>query len=125
MLSKEQKEIMSNEWMEKVLTDLGFKEIESRVYLLLIDVGPKKAKDIANFLNLDISQLHRILKRLENTGLVNASPDCPAVFSAMFFDKVLELLVETRREQHKALLASKEKLLSTWRSLTEKDYEKS
>jgi sugar-specific transcriptional regulator TrmB len=116
---------MSNEWMQKVLIDLGFTEKESRVYLLLTDVGPKKAKDIANSLNLDISQLYRTLKRLENTGLVNASPDYPAVFSAVIFDKVLKLIVETRREQHKALLASKEVLLSTWRSLTEKDEEES
>ena len=76
---------MSNEWMQKVLIDLGFTEKESRVYLLLTDVGPKKAKDIANSLNLDISQLYRTLKSLENTGLVNASPDYPAFFSAVLF----------------------------------------
>lgn len=116
---------MSKEWMQKTLMDLGFSEKDSRVYIFIAAEGPKRAKDIAEALNLDSSQLYRILKRLQIRGLVNASSDYPAYFSAVIFDKVLELLVEAKREQHKALLASKKSLLSTWRSITEKDNEKS
>jgi len=111
--------------MQKTLIDLGFSEKDSRVYIFIAAEGPKRAKDIAEALNLHISQLYSILKRLQNSGAVNPSSEYPAHFSAVIFEKVLELLVETKREQHKALLASKEELLSTWRSIIEKDEEKS
>ena len=116
---------MSTEWMQKALVYLGFTEKDSQVYVFLAAEGPKKAKEIAETLNLHISQLYSILKRLQNNGAVTPSSEYPAHFSAVIFEKVLELLVETKREQHKALLASKEELLSTWSSITEKDNDKS
>jgi hypothetical protein len=39
--------------------------------------------------------------------------------------KFLDLLIKTKKEQVKALKANKEELLSSWRSITEKDEEKS
>jgi sugar-specific transcriptional regulator TrmB len=116
---------LSKEWIERTLINLGFTEKDTQVYLFLAAKGPKKAKDIAEALNLYNSQLYRILKRLQNNGAVNASSDYPARYSAVIFEKVLELIVEAKREQHKALLASKAELLSTWRSITRNDDVKS
>ena len=107
--------------MQKTLMNLGFSEKDSQVYIFLAAEGPKKARDIAEALNLYSSQLYRILKRLQISGLVNASSDYPARFSAVIVEKVLKLLVEAKREQHKALKASKKELLSTWRSITGKE----
>jgi sugar-specific transcriptional regulator TrmB len=111
--------------MQKTLVYLGFTKKDSQVYVFLAAEGPKKAKEIAETLNLQISQLYSILKKLQNNGVVNASSEHPARFSAVIFEKVLELLIEAKREQHKALLASKKELLSSWRSITEKDNDKS
>lgn len=111
--------------MQKTLMNLGFTEKDSQVYLFLVDEGPRKAKEIAEALNMSSAQLYSILKKLQNNGLVIASSPRSALFSAVIFEKALELLVEAKREQHEALLASKEELLSTWRSITERDDEKS
>jgi len=111
--------------MLKTLVCLGFRETDAQVYVLLSTEGPKKARDIAEALNLYRRQLYRILKKLQNNGMVNGSSEYPVCFSAVIFEEVLELLVEAKREQHKVLLASKEELLSTWRSITEKYDEKS
>ena len=116
---------MSKEWIQRTLLNLGFNQSEAQIYVILASEGPKKAKDIAKQLDLQTSQLYRSLKKLQNNGVVNASSKYPALFSAVIFEKVLELWIETKKEQHKALLASKEELLSTWRSITEKDEEKS
>jgi sugar-specific transcriptional regulator TrmB len=105
--------------------NLGFNEKDTQVYLFLAAEGPKKAKDIAKALNLHNSRLHSILKRLQNNGAISASSESPVRFSAVIFEKVLELLVEAKREQHKALLESKTELLATWRSITRKDDVKS
>ena len=105
--------------------NLGFTEKDLQVYLFLANEGPRKAKEIAKALNMCSAQLYGILKKLQNNDLVIASSSRSALFSAVIFEKALELLVEVKREQHEALLASKEGLLSTWRSLTERDAEKS
>jgi sugar-specific transcriptional regulator TrmB len=109
--------------MQKTLMSLGFTEIDTQVYLFLSTEGPKKARDIAEALNLYNPQLYHILKKLQNRGLVNTSHDFPAFFSAVLFEKVLGYLVKAKKEQHKTLQESKEELLSAWRSIIKKDSE--
>jgi sugar-specific transcriptional regulator TrmB len=116
---------LSRKWIRKTLMNLGFTEKDLQVYLFLANEGPRKAKEIAKALNMCSAQLYGIMKKLQNNDLVIASSSRSALFSAVIFEKAIELLVEAKREQHEALLASKEELLSTWRSLTERDAEKS
>ena len=116
---------MSREWMLKTLASLGFTETDAQVYVFLTTEGPKKARDIAEALKLYRRQLYRTLKNLQSKGIVNASPEYPARFSAVLFEKVLDLLIKAKTEQQQALQESKEELLSTWRSITKKDTPKS
>jgi sugar-specific transcriptional regulator TrmB len=116
---------LSKEWMQKILIDLGFTETDAQIYVFLTTEGPRKARDIAEAVNLYSQQLYRILKKLQNKGMVIASLEYPTLFSAVLFEKVLDLIVKAKKEQHKALQESKKELLSTWRSITEKDDEKS
>jgi len=111
--------------MQKTLIELGFTDKDSQVYVFLATEGPKKAKDITEALNLHSSQLYYTLKKLQSINMVNGSSEHPARFSAVIFEKVLELLIETKKEQHKSLSARKEELLSNWRSITEKDDDES
>ena len=69
----------------------------------------------------DYSARSRALKNLQSKGLVNASPEYPYRFSAVVLEKALDLLLKARKQQQKALQESKEQLLSTWRSITQKD----
>jgi sugar-specific transcriptional regulator TrmB len=108
---------LSKEWMQKTLISLGFKEADTQVYMFLSTEGPKKARDIAEDLNLSSQQLYRILKKLQSRGLVNASNEYPACFAAVLFEKVLDLLVKAKKEQHETLQESRKELLSTWRSI--------
>jgi sugar-specific transcriptional regulator TrmB len=112
---------LSREWMLKTLASLGFTETDAQVYVYLATEGPQKASDIAEALKIYKQQLYRILKSLQSKGIVNASPEYPAYYSAVVFEKVLDLLIKAKTEQQKALQESKEELLSTWRSLTKKN----
>ena len=100
--------------------DLGFKKEHAEVYLFLATRGPRKAENIASELKMYKRQLYRVLRHLESEGVIAASLDHPTLFSAVLFEKVLDLFIETKMEQQKALQASKEELLSIWRSLTKK-----
>jgi sugar-specific transcriptional regulator TrmB len=90
--------------MKLKLINLGFTEIEAEAYVFLTTQSPKTAKAIAEALNLCRSQICRILKRLQISGAIDVSSEYPRRFSAVIFEKVLELLVEAKREQHEALL---------------------
>jgi sugar-specific transcriptional regulator TrmB len=111
--------------MKKTLMNLGFAEIDAQVYIFLAEEGPHKARDVARALGIYKQRLYCILKKLREKAVVNSSPEIPANFSAVVFEKVLDLFMEARIEQQEALEANKEDLLSTWRSLAEKDEEKS
>ena len=116
---------MNHEQLLRILVDLGIKRLDAEIYLYLATTGPKKGQAVSNELKISKTQVYRSLKELQSKGMVNSSSEYPASFSAVLFDKVSDLLVRTKKEQIKALKASKEELLSTWRSITEKDNEKS
>jgi sugar-specific transcriptional regulator TrmB len=107
--------------MLKTLVNLGFTETDAQVYVFLATEGPQKASNIAEELQIYKQHIYRILKKLQSKGIVNASAEYPARFSAVLFEKVLDLLIKAKMEQQQALQESKEELLSTWRSITKKD----
>ena len=103
--------------------DLRLSETDAQVYVFLALNGPRKAKDITDKLRLHKEQLYRSLKNLRDKNVVKASTDHPAVFSAIPFEKVLNMLAETKNEQAKALQESRDELLSSWRNMTKKKSE--
>jgi sugar-specific transcriptional regulator TrmB len=107
--------------MKKTLMNLGFADPEAQVYIFLAEEGPHKARDVAEALGIYKQRLYCILGKLREKGVVDSSSDFPAYFSAVVFEKVLDLFMEARIEQQEALKASKEELLSNWRSLVKKD----
>ena len=104
---------------------LGLSETDAQVYVFLALNGPHKAIDITKKMNLYKEQLYRSLRNLKNKEVVKSTANYPAVFSAIPFEEILDLLAEIKKEQAQALRDVREELLSSWRSLTEKDYEKS
>ncbi len=103
--------------------DLGLTEIDAEIYLLLCREGSQKGSSIAEALKLYKQQLYRSLKRLQKKGVVNASLERPARFSAMSLEKVIDFLIETKKEQALALQESKKELLSKWQSMIKKEHE--
>ena len=116
---------MNHEQLLRILVDLGIKRLDAEVYLYLATMGPKKGRAVSNELKINKTQLYRSLKELQSKGMVNSSSEYPARFSALLFDKFLDQLIRVKKEQAKTLKATKNELLSSWRSLTEKDEEKS
>ena len=103
------------------LMSLGLTQTEAQAYVFLAKRGPHNGKELANALRITKQQLYRSLRKLRAKGMVNASPQRPAQFSAVSLQKVLELFLKAKMEQAKALRASRKELLSTWRSMNEKD----
>ena len=105
--------------MLRALEGLGLKRMDAEVYVYLAKKGPQKGLNVADSLKIRKQQLYSILKNLQTKGVVTTSSECPGLFSAVLFEKALEVLVEANMEQAKAIKESKEELFSNWRIMAE------
>jgi len=108
---------LTQEWTLKTLTSLGFKQADSEIYLLLTKNGSQKARNIAKTLKTQRRQVYRSLQNLQTKGIVNASTERPAQFSAVSFEKVLDELIKSNREEAKRIEKNKNELLTKWQTL--------
>jgi sugar-specific transcriptional regulator TrmB len=69
-------------------------------------------------------QLYPSLKSLQSKGVVTATIERPAIFSALPFEKVLDLLIKADIEEVQRMIQNKEELLSSWRSMAHNNSEK-
>ena len=102
--------------MVKTLESLGLKSLDAKVYVYLAQHDPQKARDIAEALETYKRQLYRSLKSLRRKGMVSASQERPAYFSAVSFDRVLDSYVNANREAAHSIEQNKERILAIWRS---------
>ena len=106
---------MSLERIFKALVDLGLSETDAQVYINLATKGPAKARTIIHNLAVTKRQIYRCLKRLQNKGIIIANDEHPTKFSALPFEKVLDMLIEMKQEQAQAIKKRRKELLSSWR----------
>jgi len=97
------------------LKDLGLTERESEVYISLSKQKTMKAGDLSRQVRLHKAQVYRILKNLEEKGLVDSTLEVPARFNAVRLDKYLALSIKARIEDAKYLGKYKDEMLSRWR----------
>ena len=116
---------MSKERVNKALRGLGLSSVDAQVYVFLARTGHQKIKEITSALNLPERKAYRSLKDLQSMSIIRASIEYPLEFVAVPFEEVINLIIEVRKEQAKALQASKKELLSSWRKLTKETSDKS
>ena len=108
---------LSKERIIKALKRLGLSNIDTQVYVFLAKQGPHTTSDIASLLNLHERKVHRSIKDLQSISIIKASVQYPLEFMAMPFEEMIDLFIEVKKEQAKAMQESKEELLSSWRSI--------
>jgi len=108
---------MSQQKVLKTLESMGLSQYDAQVYLFLGKKGPQKTRDIARSLKMSKQHLYLILKNLQSKGIVNATLERPAKFSALPFEKVIDLFVKARMEEAQRLQQEKKEILSDWRSI--------
>jgi sugar-specific transcriptional regulator TrmB len=116
---------VSLERVLKALESFGISQSDAQVYIYLATGGPKKAREIFNALTVNKRQVYRSLKRLRNKGITMINDERPFEFTAVPFERVLELLTEVKREAANALQASREELISDMRAEEKKSNSRS
>lgn len=112
---------MSREWIIRALVGLGLKRTDAQVYVFLAKTGPQKARILANQLGMYKQLLYRSLKTLRRKGMINATFEHPAYFSAVSLEKVLDQFIKARKEEAQRLEQNKDEILSSWRSIIMED----
>jgi sugar-specific transcriptional regulator TrmB len=102
----------------KVLLSLGFTQLDAETYLFLEKNGLTKAKDVTTKLRVSKQRLYPTIKNLQRKGVVNATLERPARFSAVPFDKCLDLLAKAKIEEAHRVQQNKAELLSDWQSVS-------
>jgi sugar-specific transcriptional regulator TrmB len=97
--------------------NLGFTQADAEVYVSLAEHGSQRAREIAEALKTYRQQVYRSLKNLKAKGIVNASTDHPAQFSAISFEKVLDLHMKANVEEARRVEQNRDELLTKWQTL--------
>jgi sugar-specific transcriptional regulator TrmB len=108
---------LSQERVLKTLSDLGLTRLDSQVYIYLAKRGPQKGKEISKALKVQKQQLYRSLKKLQSKAIVSATLEHPARFSAVSFEKVLDLFIRAKLEEAQNIQHDKTELLSSWQAI--------
>jgi sugar-specific transcriptional regulator TrmB len=99
------------------LTRFRLSKNEVKVYLYLARYGAQKAQKIAESLGVHRTEAYKILRTLENKGVIYRVLERPMKFTAVPFEKVLDTELEERRQRIHHLEKKKEELLHLWNAL--------
>ncbi len=108
---------MSHERVLKTLLNLGLSHNDAEVYMHLAIKGPQKTEEIGEALKLPEQLLNESLENLKGKGIVNPRLEESAVFSALPFEKALELLVRAHLKEAHVIEQERESILSRWRAI--------
>jgi sugar-specific transcriptional regulator TrmB len=108
---------LSQERVLKTLTNLGLTQLDSKVYIYLAKRGPQKGREISKALKVQKQQLYRSLKKLQSKAIVSTTLEHPARFSAVSFEKILDLYIRAKLEEAQNIQHDKTELLSSWQAI--------
>jgi sugar-specific transcriptional regulator TrmB len=107
--------------MLKTLVNHGFGQRDAEVYVFLALNGAHKASDIAEAIKTYKRQVYRTLRKLQNQKIVSRPQDLPAHFTALPFDKLLDLLIKANLQEAKRIEQNKDDILALWNSYVKKE----
>ena len=111
---------MSEAAIKKVLKDLNITDTEAEIYLYLAKYPVSKGTEIARQTKKDKAQVYHILKNLQTKGLVETTLEAPVRFTPVPFEKVVDSLIQTKREDAQRIEKTKQELLTYWKNLDKK-----
>jgi sugar-specific transcriptional regulator TrmB len=107
---------LSQETVLKTLVSFGLTEIEAQIYIFLAKKGAQKGRDVRKALKITKQQIYPSLRNLQNKGIVSSTIEHPARFSALPFEKVLNMFIKAKVEETQRLQQSKDEILSKWQT---------
>jgi sugar-specific transcriptional regulator TrmB len=108
---------LSQETIKRALRNFGLTEKEAEVYIFLAKRGVLKGGEISKQTKTQKALIYRILKSLQTKGLVESTLEFPARFTAVPFEKVIDLNIRAKQEEASQIAAQKRELLNYWQNI--------
>lgn len=101
----------------ETLVGFGFKETDARIYVFLAKKGPHTAKDIEAALKIPKWQIYKSLRNLRKKETVASIFHRPTLFSAVSFEKVIDLAAKAKIEKAARDQASTGQAILYWEKM--------
>jgi sugar-specific transcriptional regulator TrmB/CBS domain-containing protein len=109
---------LSEKDITKFLQVLGLSKREIQVYMFLAKSGVQSTSFVAKRLKMERVQAYRTFKKLQEKGFIEATLERPTRFTIVPFENLLEAFINAKKSEIASLNEQKEKLMTTWRSIS-------
>ena len=107
---------MSLNRITKLLKDLGFSNLDTKIYIYVAKLGPLSNKEIANRLEIELEQVIPILEELVKKGVITPTLKNQLVYSALSFEDLLDELIKSEITQTQEIKNNRQQLISLWKN---------
>lgn len=97
-----------------VLSTFGLSPIESQAYIYIARHGVLTCKEVSHGLKRHTAQIYPVLKNLQAKGLVESTLEAPCRYTAISFDKIIDLSVQIKHQEALAIERERNQLLNYW-----------
>ena len=109
---------MAQKKAKNVLLDYGLTNKEADIYIFLAKNLILTGGEISKRTKIARSLVYRILKNLQTKGLVEPTLESPTRFVAVPFDKALDLIIKTKKQEALKVEREKQDLLADWKTIS-------
>jgi sugar-specific transcriptional regulator TrmB/pimeloyl-ACP methyl ester carboxylesterase len=102
----------------KVLLDYGLTNKEAEIYIFLAKNVVLTGGEITKRTKVARPVVYRILKSLQTKGLVETTLESPTRFVAVPFDKALDLIIKTKKQEALKVEREKQDLIEEWKTIS-------
>jgi len=108
---------LGEESVRGILNSFGITEKESEVYIFLARHGVLKCGEIAKGMKRHTAQIYRVLKILQNKGLIEATLESPTRFTAVSFETIINLSIKAKQDEATQIEKTKKDVLDYWKNI--------
>ncbi|HXG73415.1 MAG TPA: helix-turn-helix domain-containing protein [Candidatus Nitrosotenuis sp.] len=90
---------MNQKEMVEALAFFGLEEIDSKVYMGLLQTGPVSVGALSSKLGIDRGKTYRALNRLRNMGVVTTTFSNPTLCTALSPSEALQIIMERKQDE--------------------------
>jgi len=105
----------------QLLRALGLTMNESEIYVYVAKMGPQSIEDLEKVLGITKQQLCRILRNLQEKGVITRNPQMIEVVSATTFEELLEFYLKRSKDKVRKIAENKDELLTIWKDMKFKE----
>ena len=103
---------MGKNTLEDMLKTIGLTDKETEIYIFLAKHGVQKISQISKSLKTNKGLAYRVLKNLQQKGIIQITLESPARYTAVPFEKVIDNYIASKRQEAKVIEKVREDLFS-------------